>query len=66
MKLAKNEDESNENRLTRPPLEPSEVSKLVDIAISLHEQEIKHSQERRWWITAVVAVLGLIIAVAGK
>jgi hypothetical protein len=66
MELAKEEDEHSEKRLSRPPLDTAEVSKLVDIAINLHEREIRHAQERRWWITAVVAVVGLIISVAGK
>ena len=65
IELAKEDNEAHEKRLTRPPLDTIEVSKLVDIAISLHEREIRHAQERRWWITAVVAVVGLIISVAG-
>ncbi len=64
--LAKVEDEFNENRLSRPPLDTAEISKLVDIAISLHEREIRHAQERRWWFTAIVGVIGLIISIAGK
>ncbi|MED5238748.1 MAG: hypothetical protein VX379_04140 [Pseudomonadota bacterium] len=65
IRLAEDEKKTGEKRLSRPPLAPSEVTKLVEIAISLHEREIKHAQERRWWITAVVAVASLIIAVAG-
>ena len=65
MELSEQEAEDNEKRLSRPPLDSSEVSKLVDIAISLHEREIRHQQERRWWITAVIAVVGLIISVSG-
>jgi hypothetical protein len=65
MKLANEEDEDHEMRLSRPPLDTSEVSKLIDIAIRLHEREINHAQERRWWITAIVAVVGLVISVAG-
>lgn len=66
MQLAEVEDENNETRLSRPPLDTAEVSKLVDIAISLHEREIIHRQERRWWITAVIAIVGLIVGIAGK
>jgi len=61
-KLKRLEDEDNEKRLTRPPLDSTEISKLVDIAISLHEREIKHSQERRWWITAVLAIISFMIS----
>lgn len=59
--LAKVESEANEKRLSRPPLDTTEISKLIDIAINLHEREIKHTQERRWWITAVVTIVGFII-----
>jgi len=64
--LKKEEGEQDEKRLSRPPLDTAEISKLVDIAVSLHEREINHRQERRWWITAVLAVAGLIISVASK
>ena len=63
LELSKFENEINEVRLSRPPLDTIEISKLVDIAINLHEREIKHAQERRWWITAVLALIGLIISV---
>ncbi|MCG8611185.1 MAG: hypothetical protein MI864_11665 [Pseudomonadales bacterium] len=66
MALAQEESEDNEFRLSRPPLDSTEVSKLVDIAINLHEREIRHAQERRWWITAVIAILGLIITISGS
>lgn len=65
IELSHQESEDNEKRLSRPPLDSSEVSKLVDIAISLHEREIRHAQERRWWITAVLALVGFIITLSG-
>ena len=66
IKLSELENESNEERLTRSPLNTTETSKLVDIAINLHEREIRHTQERRWWITAVISIVGLIISVAAS
>ncbi|MEX0730112.1 MAG: hypothetical protein WED00_10885 [Aquisalimonadaceae bacterium] len=65
IELANQESEDNEKRQSRPPLESSEVSKLVYIAISLHEREIRHAQERRWWITVVIALVGFIATLAG-
>lgn len=64
--LANEESENKESRLSRPPLDTTEISKLIDIAVSLHEREINHAQERRWWVTAVIALLGLIISVSGS
>jgi hypothetical protein len=61
MKQEENQD-GYEKRLSRPPLSTAEVSKLIDIAINLHEREIKHRQERRWWITAAIGILGLVIS----
>lgn len=60
------EIELGEKRLSRPPLDTTEISKLVDIAINLHEREIQHQQERRWWLTAVITILGLIVTLATK
>lgn len=62
MAMAENEPESDAVRLSRPPLDTAEISKLVDIAVSLHEREINHKQERRWWYAAVLAVAGLLVS----
>lgn len=60
------DEKSGEKRLSRPPLDTSEISHLIDMAIRLHEREIQHRQERRWWVTAVIAILGLIVSVASN
>ncbi|MGE0133247.1 MAG: N-carbamoyl-L-amino acid amidohydrolase [Blastocatellales bacterium] len=60
------ESEAGEMRLSRPPLDTSEISQLIDMAIRLHEREIQHQQERRWWITAVIAIVGLVVSVASN
>ncbi|MEO6923708.1 MAG: hypothetical protein ABI142_07785, partial [Bryocella sp.] len=62
MAMAENEAETDAIRLSRPPLDTAEISKLVDIAVSLHEREIDHKQERRWWYAAVIAVGGLLVS----
>ncbi len=59
--LADGDPEANAVRLSRPPLDTAEISKLVDLAVNLHEREINHQQERRWWFAAVVAVIGLFV-----
>ncbi|MGH8445445.1 MAG: N-carbamoyl-L-amino acid amidohydrolase [Solimonas sp.] len=64
--LKEQEDEFGEKRMSRTPLNTEEISKLVDIAINLHEREIRHRQEHRWWITASIGVLGLIVTMMSK
>jgi hypothetical protein len=66
MHMAAQDHEETEVRLSRPPLDTAELSKLVDIAIDIHEQEIKHQQERRWWIAAFIATAGVIITLVTK
>lgn len=60
------EDTSGEKRLSRPPLDEKQIGTLVDIAVRLHEREIQHRQENRWWITAVLGILGLVFSLATK
>jgi len=60
--LAVDDPEMDPVRLSRPPLDTAEISKLIDIAVSLHEREINHQQERRWWFAALIAVVGLLVA----
>lgn len=64
--MAANEPEFDAARLSRPPLDTSEISKLVDIAVNLHEREINHQQERRWWFAAVVAVAGIVVSLLSR
>jgi hypothetical protein len=66
IELSKKEEEKYSNHLSRPPLDTAEISKLVDIAINLHEREIRHAQERRWWIAAVIGTITLIIGVSAN
>lgn len=47
----------NESRLSREPLNQQQVEHLCNLAINLHEREIQHRQEKRWWITAIIAIV---------
>jgi hypothetical protein len=64
--MAFQDKEVAEQRLSRPPLDASQMVKLVDIAINIHEREIQHQQERRWWIGAVLVTLGIILGVFSR
>ncbi len=44
-------------RLSRKPLNQNQIEHLCNLAINLHEREIHHQQEKRWWIAALVAVI---------
>ena len=58
--------EPEAQRLSRIPLSTEEISKLVDIAIDLHEREIKHQQEHRWWYTAIVGGIGVLVSLVSN
>jgi hypothetical protein len=65
-RMAEQDPESQAARLSRPPLDTGEISKLIDIAVSLHEREIKHRQERRWWYAAVIAAAGVLVSLGAR
>ena len=52
-------------RISRTPLDTSEVAMLVNTAIELHSRAIDLAQERRWLLTALIptftALLGIFI-----
>ena len=50
--MAATDPEQEATRLSRPPLDTAEISKLVDIAVSLHERGIKRGRNDSWWYTA--------------
>ena len=53
----------NQPRLSRPPLEAAQIEQLCNLAASLHEREIQHHQEMRWWVAGVMGILTALIAV---
>jgi hypothetical protein len=52
-------------RISRKPLNQEQIEHLCNLAINLHEREIQHRQEKRWWITAIVAIVVAIISLLG-
>jgi len=58
--IAETDPEDGATRLSRPPLSTTEISLLVQLALDLHERELKHQQERRWWYAVVLGVAGLV------
>lgn len=59
--LAKSDSADGERVLSRGPLDSAQVVSLVEIAIGLHEREIQHQQERRWWLGALLVIVGILL-----
>ncbi len=52
-------------RLSRKPLEPSEVSALIALAVDMHDRALEQSKASRWWIPIVTGALAFAGGVAG-
>lgn len=48
-------------RISRMPLISTELALLIDAAIKLHTTALEHKKDRRWWITIVATLAGVII-----
>ena len=46
------------NKLTRSPLSDDRMKMLIDLAVTLHDQAIAAQQDRRWWFTPVLSLIG--------
>ena len=63
-KLKSEEKEPNAKaRLSRKPLNQEQIEHLCNLAINLHEREIQHRQEKRWWVTVVVGIVVAMISI---
>jgi hypothetical protein len=49
-------DEDARGRISRTPLDPTQVTALIDAAIELHAGALAHQQERRWLWTPVITL----------
>lgn len=54
------------DRISRRPLEPSELTALIGIAVSLHERALDQQQSSRWWISIATALLAFVGGLAGS
>ncbi len=48
-------------RISRSPLKNSDIATLITTAIQLHSRALEHQQDKRWWISGVMGLLGVII-----
>lgn len=60
-------DMGDEERIyiSRRPLEPSELTALINVAISLHERAIDEHKANKWWVHIAVAFLAFFGALIG-
>jgi len=52
-------------RLSRRPLDPSEITALINIATNLHDRALEQRKASRWWIPIFTGLLALAGAALG-
>lgn len=58
-------DGTTEDRVSRRPLDATELTELIGVAIKLHDRALEQQKARSWWIPLVAAGLAFIGALAG-
>lgn len=53
------------NGITRRPLEASEITALINVAVDLHERALDQKKASRWWIPILTATLAFAGGLAG-
>lgn len=60
------EDPNKFERISRTPLQPEEISVLIDVAIQMHSRAVDGERLKYWWIplaSALFAFIGSLIGV---
>lgn len=60
-------DGTDEDRVSRRPLEPTEVTELVGVAIRLHDRALEQHKARDWWVplaSSGVSLIGVVVGAA--
>lgn len=58
-------DGSSEDRVSRRPLSPTELTELIGVAIRLHDRALEQKKASGWWIPLVAAGLSFVGALLG-
>ncbi|TGP49178.1 N-carbamoyl-L-amino acid amidohydrolase [bacterium M00.F.Ca.ET.230.01.1.1] len=53
------------DRISRRPLEPPELTALINVAVNLHQAALGRDTSKRWWIPLAAAGLGFVGAIIG-
>ena len=56
-------DEEKSN-VSRAPLSPDEINTLIQTAIQLHSSVLKRREDRRWWLSGTIVLVGAIVGTA--
>ncbi len=59
-------DDQEKEKISRTPLNNSDISTLINTAINLHSREIENKKDSRWWISGVIGLAGVIIGAVIK
>lgn len=59
-------DGRDANRTSRRPLQPVEVTELINVAIKLHDRALEQHKARSWWVPTVLSLVGVLVGVAGS
>jgi len=54
-------DAKAQSRVTRAPLEDTQIATLVRTAIDLNDREMAHQREARWWIPIAAGLIGIVL-----
>lgn len=54
-------NDNQKMRISRIPLNNSDISTLIGTAISLHSSELEHKKDSRWWISGAIGLAGVIL-----
>lgn len=54
-----------EDRISRIPLSPGDITALINAAIQLHARALEQQKETRWWIPLASAIGALVGSVSG-
>lgn len=62
----KSKPKSKRLKITKKPLETSQIDALINTAIKLHESAHLHQSQKRWWVPIIVpAITALVGAILG-
>jgi hypothetical protein len=53
------------NGISRRPLEPSEITALIGVAVNLHERALEQKKAGMWWVPIFIGVLSFLGALLG-